>query len=165
MLSELEILISGGSDKDLRIWDLAEMRSKDRTRVEETNKSESLVEKVDQVVEQAKEALNLKDEEPVAVGSSSSSLPFLKSLRGQHTRPIEALAYYAILKVEDHNEGAEPTGRYALWSADSMGRICIWELRRDTSGFKTAFKYTWLAHETAIYEVRMAEEECWTGKR
>lgn len=164
VIPELKILISGGSDKDLRIWDLAKLESEDWSQVENQSLAESLSAQVDEVVEKAKQALDLKKEEAAPSSSPFAGLPFIKSLKGQHTRPVEALSYYAVMKVEDDNKGAEPTGTYAVWSADSMGRICVWELSRKASALQASFKYTWLAHETAINEIRMAEEECWTGR-
>lgn len=157
--------MSGGSDKDLRIWDLSQLEGQDWSKVNTSDTTSSVTAKVLEVAEQVKEGLNLKDQSSASpVQTPFSALPLLRSLKGQHTRPIEALAYYSILSVEENNEGAADTGRYALWSADSMGRICTWELSREATGLKAEFKYTWLAHETAIYEIRMAEEECWTGK-
>lgn len=164
VIPELNILLSGGSDKDLRIWDLSQLSDQDWS---QSNASEStsdpVASKVAQVVDQVKESLKLQESSSTSPQTPFSALPLLKSLKGQHTRPIEAISYYSILSVEKDNEGATDTGRYAVWSADSMGRICIWELSRDASGLQATFKYTWLAHETAIYEIRMAEEECWTG--
>ncbi|KAK9897903.1 WD40 repeat-like protein [Cystobasidium minutum MCA 4210] len=167
VIPELNILLSGGSDKDLRIWDLAQLADQDWSQIPSTTASSSVAEsvtsKVSEVVDQVKESLNLKEQQTTTAPQTPfSALPLLKSLKGQHTRPIEAISYNAVLSVERDNETVKDTGKYALWSADSMGRICIWELSRNASGLQATFKYTWLAHETAIYEIRMAEEECWT---
>lgn len=164
VIPELKILISGGSDKDLRIWDLTKLESEDWSKLNSQSVVETLSAQVEEVVEKAKEALDLKNKDASHSSTTLSELSFLKSLKGQHTRPVEALSYYAVMNVENDNKGAEPTGTYAVWSADSMGRICVWELSRKNSTFQASFKYTWLAHETAINEIRMAEEECWTGR-
>lgn len=139
------------------------MEKEDWTKLQSTTLTESLSTQVEQVVEQAKDLLNLKDKDAAPPKTAFSALTFLKSLKGQHTRPVEALSYYAVMEEDNNNEPVNPTGTFAVWSADSMGRICIWELSRDSSGLQAVFKYTWLAHETAINEIRMSEEECWTG--
>jgi hypothetical protein len=46
-----------------------------------------------------------------------------------------------------------------------MGRICTWEICHDgQKNVRADLKDTWLAHETAIYEMRVTEGELWTGK-
>lgn len=165
VIPELNILLSGGSDKDLRVWDLSQLADQDWSQISTSPSiSESVASKVSEVVDQVKESLNLKEQSSTTPPTPLPALPLLKSSKGQHTRPIEAISYNAVLSIERDNETVKQTGKYAVWSADSMGRICIWELSRDASGLQATFKYTWLAHETAIYEIRMSEEECWTGK-
>jgi hypothetical protein len=167
VIPELKILLSGGSDKDLRVWDLASLEKEGWSDawndVGKEAPATGIVAQVGEMVEQVKTSLNIL-QGPSNTPTPFNPLSFVKSLKGQHTRPIEAIAYYGVMTVEDHNGAAKPTGRYAVWSADSMGRICIWEVYRDQSGIQASFKYTWLAHETAIYEIRMSEEEAWTGE-
>ena len=139
MIDKLGILISGGSDKDIRAWDLRSLTHK--------NTGET--------------STNCAD------GRNASPPTFAASLRGSHTRPIEVLRGYEIVKRDkDNPDEAVGTGRFALWSADSMGRICIWQVWRNERGeLEHTFKHTWLAHQTAIYDILfLSDGTAWTGE-
>ena len=85
--------------------------------------------------------------------------PALVHVLQQHTRPIECLAMHG-LGVSGHEVG--------LWSGDSMGRICVWELRRwmDDRPISQFLRFEWLdAHATAVYQIipdRIAKQ-VWTA--
>jgi WD40 repeat protein len=122
---ELRLLLSGGSDKDVRAWDL-EAFSSDT--------------------------------------ASTKPLVCLASAKGQHTRPIEVLASFPILAHSKDTDENSPTGSIGIWSADSMGRITVWKLDREAQMVNFVPQHTWIAHETAIYDIKLVgESEAWTA--
>lgn len=125
VVPELRLLLSGGSDKDIRVWDLEAFSSDAATT------------------------------QPLICATSS---------KAHHTRPIEVLASFPILAHSKETDENAPTGSFGIWSADSMGRITVWELDRKAQTIKFVPKHTWLAHETAIYDIKLVGEgEAWTA--
>ena len=161
IIPQLKILISGGSDKDVRLWDLSSLEDQERYKTCSGNASEDNTHDRPADIAESNAPTSLKNSTDLPF---FASLPCIASHKGQHTRPIETLAYYPILSESDgENENTE-TGGFCIWSADSMGRICVWELwRNDVHNVRFTLKNTWLAHETAIYEIKMADGEAWTG--
>ena len=124
-MPELRLLLSGGSDKDIRVWDLEAFSSDAETT------------------------------QPLVCSTSS---------KGHHTRPIEVLASFPITTHSKETDEDSPTGSIGIWSADSMGRITVWELDRKAQAVSFVPKHTWLAHETAIYDIKLVVEgEAWTA--
>ena len=111
VVPSLGLLVTGGSDRDVRLWDLS----------------------------------------PLETGAAPTVLRSLKA----HTRPVECLA--------THELG---DGRIALWSADSMGRICVWAIGRADGAVTAELQCEWLGgHATAVYDmfVDAAAGEVWTA--
>ena len=155
-----KILVSGGSDKDIRFWDL---RSLDE---QATTASSSSAEKVTNAVSGASlEATGSSKSPHHDAKTTYPPLSCLATPKSQHTRPIECFASCSVTVYDKANDEYTDTGRICLWSADSMGRICVWQTWRDNAGnHYVESRHTWLAHETAVYEIRMnSEGEAWTG--
>lgn len=165
MLPPLKVLVSGGSDKDIRFWDLSPLDKYKPTSQPEASTSTDTVEDTDAV----KEAVSMGCDGFAQSGTRQAVLRPLQCLstpKSQHTRPIECFASVPIASYDKEKDEYTDTGRLCLWSADSMGRICVWEVWRDEQGgLRVDAKQTWLAHETAVYEMQMSQEgETWTGK-
>jgi WD40 repeat protein len=86
--------------------------------------------------------------------ASTSSRPTkaLASLKA-HTRPVERFATYTY------------DGRTVLYSADSMGRICVWTIEREGDAARGQLRCEWREHETGVYDIWLDAERghCWTG--
>lgn len=171
VISELKLAISGGSDKDIRLWDLSSLDDICSNDTASTSKTVagSLISSVEEVASVVQNGLGLIDKDrqntEAILQDSAGSLTFLSSLKGKHTRPVECIASCPIFP--DDNDEKQRTENYVVWTSDSMGRICVWEFSRREAASKpqATFKYTWLAHETAIYDIRMGEGEVWTGEQ
>jgi WD40 repeat protein len=160
VLPGLDILISGGSDKDVRLWDLRATQSWDFAKEAAAN---PVVNEDTNSTKQGQDPAPKPSQLPVF-----PPLPFLASLRA-HTRPIECLGFHRTTlppsKREDENEELSFTGRLVVWSADTMGTVTMWEVWREASGeVRSKQGASWRGHETGIYDLVVGDAEVWTGK-
>jgi WD40 repeat protein len=131
----LNILVSGGSDRQINIWDLAPLRDSSRS-----------------------------------ASDSTKSLRKLKTVK-EHTRPVEALAL-----AEPGSLGCAPN-EAIFFSADSMGVIRSWHVKRDqpdaegessldtrASGVTVVMKDVFEGHHTSVPELLVGEGGLWSGK-
>lgn len=111
VVPSLDLLISGGSDKIVRLWDLTSAR----------------------------------DGKPLTnVGSIAS-----------HTRPIECL-----------HAAANSDSTVLLYTADTMGIIRVWELRKtkaEPSHWRSTLKREFTHHRTGVNDIHVAPEYMWTA--
>lgn len=175
VIPELKILITASSDKDIRIWDLTSLESRDLAALVETDSKRVQVEPVEslfleeEVVNGTKSTLP-----PIALPTGAAPpaqkafepLPLLRTLKG-HTRPIERLAYYALTSPSvssEHDDPPTPTGNYALVSVDSMGALKVWQLVKGEGGkIEGELKSECRPHENGIFDLMIGDEEIWTG--
>ncbi|BGO96973.1 WD repeat-containing protein 49 [Rhodotorula toruloides] len=165
VIPSLKVLVTGSSDKDIRIWDLSPLDSLDIASI--TSSAPRL--------EEEKENATPAPQQTGAAPPPASSLRPLKCLFAlkAHSRPIEQFVSYPLL--EPLPEGVEAdevdiatrrrTGKVALLSADSMGAVKVWELRRDERGeVKGELRCEVRHHELGIYDMQVGPEgELWTA--
>lgn len=150
MIAELAIVISGSSDKDIRIWNLSKFDSMDFPNLDSTSKDASDLQPP---------TTRTGIAPPAAV--SFNPVPFLSSLKS-HTRPVECLASYPI--QANNADSPNTTGRFALVSADTLGALKTWEICLDHSGnLQTSLKSEIRPHEIGIYDLKIGSEEIWTA--
>lgn len=172
VLPSLKVLVSGGSDKDIRFWDLTSLDAQQSAGG--SSASASAVDKVTNAIKSVAVDIGTSASSSVpASASDNKPLRCLATPKSAQTRPIECFASSAITLYDKESDDHSDTGRICLWSADSMGRICTWEVWRDghrdhrgRGTLRVESRHTWLAHETAIYEIQMSshEGEAWTGE-
>lgn len=164
VIPSLKVLVTGSSDKDIRVWDLSPLDSLDIDSIASSTPK----------IDEEKEATPTPQQGGAAPAPAVSLRPLscLFALKA-HTRPIEQLVSYALL--EPLPEGVEAdevdvatrrrTGKVALLSADSMGAVKVWELWRDEQGtFKGELRCEVRHHELGIYDMQVGPEgELWTG--
>lgn len=166
VVESLNVLVTGSSDKDIRIWDLSPL---DRLDIEELT-SRGTDASVENETEMPPQPERVGAAPPPAV--PLRPLPCLLALKA-HIRPVELLASYPLLEplpdgVDDDEVDVSTrrrTGRVALVSADSMGALKIWELWRDDSGaLRGELRVEARQHEGGIYDLHVSPEgEMWTG--
>lgn len=129
----LDILVSGGSDRQINLWDLQPFRTGE--------------------------------------AKTTRSLQKLKTLK-EHTRPVEALAL-----AEPGTLGCA-ANEAIFYSADSMGVIRSWLVRRDqldedsrsstnsrNNGVTVTMKGIFEGHHTSVPEMMVGEGGLWSGER
>lgn len=80
---------------------------------------------------------------------------FLASLRS-HTRPVDCLAVLPPLA---------DTSAWTLWTADSMGKVCVWRVARQEDGtVQHSLVLEWRPHETAITGLHLFTFESEPGR-
>ncbi|BGP46901.1 WD repeat-containing protein 49 [Rhodotorula kratochvilovae] len=160
----LNILVTGSSDKDVRVWDLGPLDALDIPALVAASSSSSAV-----VDEPAPPPAKREGAAPPPA-VPLRPLPCLCALKG-HTRPIEQLAAYAVLKPlpaglsedEAEQQPREETGAVALLSADSMGALKVWELRRTDEGVNGELSCEVRDHELGIFDLSLGEDGLWTA--
>ncbi|KAM0788149.1 hypothetical protein ACM66B_001313 [Microbotryomycetes sp. NB124-2] len=164
VISALRIAISGSSDRDLRIWDLSRFddQSWQQDSSSTSDKDDAELEEPDAPAAEPQ----IGAAPPAAV--SNSPLDLLAVLKG-HSRPIERLASYPLTKQSapsagDSDSEPEPNGRFALFSADSMGALKTWELWRDEQDkLHAELRSEVRDHEIGIYDIVVGDGEIWTA--
>lgn len=169
VIPELDALVTGSSDKDLRIWDLSSLDSFDYSTLSSSASSTTTTTNSEQPEVKSGGGGAAP---PSAI--SNNPLPLFSSLKS-HTRPIERLAYFPITTSTPPKEGdgeSEKTGKIGLVSTDSMGVLKIWELEKvnGTNGRATVKgieRSSVRHHELAIYDLLVGSEagEIWTGNK
>ena len=162
VIPQLKVLVTGSSDKDIRIWDLAHF---------DTTPFASLYE-----FPAPHPADDSAPTPPVPAQSGAAPpapttvapLPFLLSLKG-HIRPIERLAAFPVFASSESGDDEERTltDRTGLISVDSLGAMKVWELWRGEDGMlKGELKSETRPHEIGIYDLVVSAEtnEIWTGE-
>lgn len=170
VIPELDVLVTGSSDKDLRIWDLSTLDSFDFSSLASSataSSSSTTTNELSDAPVESKKTGSGGAAPPAAV--SQNPLPLLTSLKS-HTRPIERLAYFLISTNSTEGSNANKTGKFGLVSTDSMGVLKIWELGRRIAedgkiSMQGAEKCSVRYHELAIYDLVVSAEngEIWTG--
>ncbi|KAK4050146.1 WD repeat-containing protein 49 [Microbotryomycetes sp. JL201] len=157
VIPHLGVVVSGSSDRDLRIWDLT--RFDGRPWDDEAVLNDDVAGEEPEVLAEP----SIGAAPPAAV--ANAPLDLLLVLKG-HTRPIERIASYAIIKTRSSanaDSDPEPTGRFALLSADSMGALKTWELWRDELGrVHGQLRSEARHHEIGIYDMVVGDGEIWT---
>jgi WD40 repeat protein len=162
VIPSLQVAVTGSSDKDIRVWDLRPLSTRDFGPLLLTNK----VTPVD--ADKSTTLPESSDLPPIAIPTGAAPptpksllpLPVLLSLKS-HTRPIERLAHYRIPKAGV--EGGD-SGRVALLSADSLGALKTWELWREADGtMKGEVRSDIRPHEIGIYDLLIGDGELWTA--
>ncbi|GAA95187.1 hypothetical protein E5Q_01842 [Mixia osmundae IAM 14324] len=155
IVPSLSVLISGGSDKDLRYWDLRTLETADWTPLIDykfdTETDEGDLVRPTGLLPPVRAPLRLMGND---VKGYPAPLHMPQAGSQAHTRPIECLACSAI---------SSSSKEYALWSADSMGKVCSWRLMRNEDRVVATFAWQARLHETAIYALSLAEDELWTA--
>jgi len=164
VLPSLNLLVTGSSDKDIRLWDLSPLDDLDipalaSAPVASTSTAPDAVPPPQQTGAAPPPAVALRP------------LPCLCALKG-HLRPIEQLVAYPVLRAlplglsEDEAEvhPREETGALALVSADSMGAVKVWEISRTREGaVKGELRCEVREHELGVYDMSLGEDGLWTG--
>lgn len=185
VLPALRTLATGSSDRDLRLWDLSVFDNWDWTAVDAAasaavKSSSTSAAVVNGEEDVSKEGSAPQTEPAPRVGAAPPSarphapLPLLSILKG-HTRPVERLVSYAITEESaGRDQIGAPTGSWALVSADSMGAMKTWELKRsEMSGEEESkdlvnakLSCEWRPHEIGVYDINLNPEEgeMWTGE-
>lgn len=113
----LNILISGGSDRQINLWDV----------------------------------------KPFTIPSSDRGLRKMKTLK-VHTRPVEALA------LAEPGHLGSTADEAVFYSADSMGVIRSWLVKRDESAVTVTMKDLFEGHHTSVPDLLVGEGGLWSGK-
>lgn len=117
LIPGLNILISGGSDRQVNLWDV----------------------------------------KPFTTSASNCVLRKMKTLK-DHTRPVEALA----LAEPGHLGSAADEA--VFYSADSMGVIRSWLVKRDEDAVTVTMKDLFEGHHTSVPDLLVGEGGLWSGK-
>lgn len=112
----LNILVSGGSDRQINLWDTT----------------------------------------PLHASSSDGSLRKFKTLK-DHTRPVEALA------VAEPGHLGCAANEAIFYSADSMGVIRSWLVKREEDAVIVTMKDTFEGHHTSVPDLLVGEGGLWSG--
>jgi WD40 repeat protein len=173
VIPSLKVVVTGSSDRDIRIWDLTSLEGRDLSSI--INATSELIEETT-ILDISSPSTSLLP--PIVVPSgaapplakSKDPLPVLITLKA-HIRPPERLGFYRITNSASKDEENEDsiksdTGRVALVSADSLGFVIIWEVWKDemTGELKSELKSNVKLHENGIYDLVICENELWTGK-
>ncbi|GAA6057544.1 hypothetical protein JCM3770_000576 [Rhodotorula araucariae] len=159
----LNVLVTGSSDKDVRVWDLAPLDALDIPQLVASSSAESAADEPIPPTEKREGAAP----PPARPLRPLACLCALKA----HTRPIEQLASYAVLhplpaglsEDEAEQHAREETGAVALLSADSMGALKVWELRRTEGGVTGELRCEARDHELGIFDMSLGEDGLWTA--
>ena len=159
VIPDLSVLVTASSDKDIRVWDLAALDNFDFASLTSTGVDEG-------------ETPAPRQGAAPPPARPLRPLPCLLALKA-HTRPIEVLASYPLLRELPDGVAAdevdvslrERTGRIALVSADSMGALKVWELwREEGQELKGELRSEVRQHEGGIYDLALSRDgEMWTG--
>lgn len=179
MIPALKLLVTASSDKDIRLWDLGCLETRDLSAlVSSAVDSEEIPETLDETVA----TLQLDSANPTSllppIPTPTGAAPPLPKSRHpiphalvlkSHIRPPERLGFYPITTSttatgqDDHDP--EYTGRYALVSVDSLGHIKTWEVWRDAETIiRAELRSDVRPHENGIYDLVIGQGEMWTGE-
>ncbi|KAI5479064.1 WD repeat protein [Pseudohyphozyma bogoriensis] len=159
VIPELDVVLTGSSDRDIRVWDLKPLASlplPSATSSKPEPDSSASTEPV---------STDAPAPAPARVGAAPlpaqalAPLPLLCSLKA-HTRPVEQLASYRI-----PNENGS-VGSYGIVSVDSLGALKTWEVWRGEDGVvRGELRTERRDHEIGIYSllVNEYEGEIWTA--
>lgn len=170
VVPSLKILVTASSDKDIRIWDLTTLETRDLTALVSlptlANDPESVEPTTTPGENEGKGSLshiNIPTGAAPPVAKSLDPLPFLLALKS-HTRPIERLSSFPIpYPAHSESTGNDPK-RMGLISVDSMGAMKIWELTRSAEGkVDGILRNECRLHENGIFDLIVGEGEIWTG--
>lgn len=171
VIPSLEVVVTGSSDKDLRIWNLSHLSALDFAAL----KPDTTPEPVEESMPAPTAEPVFQKDVPVPTGAAPPApkalapLPFLLALKG-HTRPVERLAYYHVQApqegdgADDDGKARATTGAVAVVSVDSLGALKTWELWRDIAGvLQGVLRSEIRPHEIGIYDLLLGDGEIWTG--
>lgn len=175
VIPTLSLVVSASTDRDIRLWDLTSLTTRDFTSslLASRSAAEPLSEQESSPVVLDPLAFNPNVTIPTGAApkpaKSVEPLPSILALKG-HTRPIERLAFYEVQvpsSAGDDDEGKARalTGSVVLISVDSMGAMKTWEVWRDEEGtIKAELRSESRPHEIGIYDLKVGDGELWTGR-
>ncbi|GAA5967469.1 hypothetical protein JCM11641_000556 [Rhodosporidiobolus odoratus] len=154
VIPSLHILLTGSSDKDLRIFDLSGLDA------------------IPPPTAGTVESTTSREGAAPPPATASNPLPCHLALKN-HTRPIECIASYPLLEplpagIEEDEldiRDRKQMGKWAVLSADSMGALKVWELWKDEEGrLKGEKRCEARHHEAGVWDMMVGQEgELWTA--
>jgi WD40 repeat protein len=170
-----EVLFTGSWDKTIRVWNAEvrrivqpQLRALTRLQtgdcISSTNahtdfvKSLALIPWLNILVSGGSDRqINLWDTVSLATSPSNRSLRKFKTLK-DHTRPVEALA------VAEPGHLGSAANEAIFYSADSMGVIRSWLVKREDDAVTVTMKDLFEGHHTSVPDLLVGEGGLWSGK-
>ena len=170
VIPSLKLLVTASSDKDIRIWDLTTLETRDLAALVSLPTSMQDVESVASTTVAVEDGgkgslsnINIPTGAAPPIAKPLDPLPFLLALKS-HTRPIERLGSFPIPFASNSESTGHDPKKMGLISVDSMGAMKIWELTRSGNVVvEGVLRSEGRPHENGIFDFLIGEGEIWTG--
>ncbi|KAA1075779.1 hypothetical protein PGT21_026468 [Puccinia graminis f. sp. tritici] len=175
IISTLGLLVSGSTDRDIRLWDFkrsiesfewseidAQYDARKRAKVEANRTKTAHEIAAEDAIEDApgglpnfnSPSLSTRAKWPGAMYGPMACLGTLKS----HTRPIDSLnAFPTVCATEEETYSSRKNGTspYLLVSADSMGTLKVWLVPSNLQAEQAVLDSTSWPHKTSINDIQI----------